>query len=126
MAKETIKMNRQATEWKKIFANDTSDKGSISKINIEVLKFNMPSSLGPECFWIPLSTQCAQSPVDPRIFNKGDLLSKRDAHRLLICVFRSLACEVLADVSNEGAPVQLVSLPALLLFEKQISHSPVI
>ena len=32
-AKETIKkMKRQLTEWEKIFANDTTDKGLISKI----------------------------------------------------------------------------------------------
>ena len=81
---------------------------------------------GPRVLLDSHSTQCAQSPVDPRICNKGDLLSERDAHGLLICAFRSLACEVLADVSHEGAPVQLVSLPAPLLLEKQISHSPVI
>ena len=33
MAKETInKMKRQSTEWKKIFANYTSDKGLMSKL----------------------------------------------------------------------------------------------
>ena len=32
-AKETInKMNRQPTEWDKIFANETTNKGLISKI----------------------------------------------------------------------------------------------
>ena len=32
-AKETInKIKRQPTEWKKIFANDVTDKGLISKI----------------------------------------------------------------------------------------------
>ena len=33
MAKETInKTRRQTTEWEKIFANDATDKGLISKI----------------------------------------------------------------------------------------------
>ena len=32
-AKESLKkMKRQPTEWKKIFANEVTDKGSISKI----------------------------------------------------------------------------------------------
>lgn len=40
-AKETIhKTNRQPTEWEKIFANDTTDKGLISKIYKELLKLN--------------------------------------------------------------------------------------
>ena len=37
MAKETtIKMKREATAWENIFANDTSDKGLISKIYKEL------------------------------------------------------------------------------------------
>ena len=33
-SKETInKMKRQPTDWEKIFANDATDKGLISKIN---------------------------------------------------------------------------------------------
>ena len=39
-AKETVnKTKRQFTEWEKIFANDTTDKGLISKIYKE-LKLN--------------------------------------------------------------------------------------
>ena len=44
-------MKRPPTEWVKIFANDTSDKGSISKINIEVLKFNIKNSNNPIKKW---------------------------------------------------------------------------
>ena len=40
-AKETInKMKRQPTEWEKMFANDIVDKGLISKIHNELMKFN--------------------------------------------------------------------------------------
>ena len=41
-AKETIKkMTRQPTEWKKkIFANDTTDKGLISNIHKPLIQFN--------------------------------------------------------------------------------------
>jgi len=40
-AKETVnKTKRQPTEWEKIFANDTTDKGLVSKIYKELLKLN--------------------------------------------------------------------------------------
>ena len=40
-AKETVnKTKRQPTEWEKIFANDLSDKGLLSKIYKEFLKLN--------------------------------------------------------------------------------------
>ena len=40
-AKETVnKIKRQPTEWEKIFANDMSDKGLVSKIYKELIKLN--------------------------------------------------------------------------------------
>ena len=40
-AKETInKTKRQPTEWEKIFANDISDKGLVSKIYKELTKLH--------------------------------------------------------------------------------------
>ena len=42
IAKETInKSKRQPTEWKKIFANDMSDKWLISKIYKQLIQFNI-------------------------------------------------------------------------------------
>ena len=34
------KMNRQPTDWEKIFANDATDKGLISKICKQLIQFN--------------------------------------------------------------------------------------
>ena len=40
-AKETVnKMKRQPTDWEKIFANDATDKGLISKIYKQLLQLN--------------------------------------------------------------------------------------
>ena len=41
-AKETInKMKRQLTEWEKIFANDATNKGLISKIHKQFIQLNI-------------------------------------------------------------------------------------
>ena len=39
-------MKRQPTEWEKIFANDTSDKGLISKI-YKLTQFNINKQKNP-------------------------------------------------------------------------------
>ena len=44
--KETIsKIKRQLTEWEKIFANDISDKGLVSKIYKELLKLSIQRTI---------------------------------------------------------------------------------
>ena len=54
-AKETInKTKRQHTDWGKIFANDVTDKGLVSKIYKEFMTFNGN----------PLQYSCLENPMD--------------------------------------------------------------
>ena len=47
-AKETInKMKRKPTEWEKIFANDVTDKGLISKIYKQLMQLNIKKNKQP-------------------------------------------------------------------------------
>ena len=39
-SKGNHKQNKQPTEWEKIFANDTTDKGLISKIHKHLIQLN--------------------------------------------------------------------------------------
>ena len=51
-AKETInKTKRQPTEWEKVFANDISDKGLVSKVRKELTKLHTRNTNNPVKKW---------------------------------------------------------------------------
>ena len=58
-SKETIsKVKRQPSEWEKIIANETTDKGLISKIYKQLVQLNREGS------GTPLQYSCLENPMD--------------------------------------------------------------
>ena len=52
-AKETInKMKRQSSEWEKIFANETTDKGLISKTYKQLMELNVKKTNNSIKKWV--------------------------------------------------------------------------
>ena len=67
-AKETInKMKRQPTDWEKIFANDVTDKGLVSKIYKQLITFNSITTRNPLKKWVEdLNRHFSEEDIQPR------------------------------------------------------------
>ena len=67
-AKETInKMKRQPTDWEKIFANDVTDKGLVSKIYKRLITFNSITTRNPLKKWVEdLNRHFSEEDIQPR------------------------------------------------------------
>ena len=65
MAKEnSIKMKREPTIWENVFANDTSDKGLISKIYKELTQLHSRKTKNPIKKWAEgLNRQCSKEDI---------------------------------------------------------------